>query len=1172
MANNKDTHENNSMTELIGLSDEQSLFYFMNSIQDGIAFLDRDLNIVRVNNWIKENIPHHKEIIGEKCHKLFHKNDVPCENCPVIKCFETQKHFSIETHFDTTESHSKHFEIKAFPLINSHGENKYVIEHIRDISSLKKVQNNLKESKEKFKALYEKTPFSYQSLDIEGKVLDINPQWLNIMGYSREEVVGRWFGDFLHPSSRENFHAQFKQFIETGTLSDLHLQLQLKNNSYIHVLFEGCIGYDEHGNFKQTYCTFKDISAQEKNNKLQENQYRISTLQNTEENPTVFFEKVSDSIVHAFDARYFGIKIFSSYTSDSIQSYHSEKDHALAPFFKDLIAQVKENNIQIAIPLADEPFRGHSVFGIPVKDTAKHKTIGVAYALLEKPYLTEEESKYFEVIVNHISQFYSRTLYLEKLKNAISLAEEGKQRYQSLFKNSTSPMLIIDPIYTKIIDANNAASNFYGYTQEELKKMFFRDLGSLPNNIFQKKQNPAKGSEEKHWIVKQKLASGITKEVEIYVSEVYSNHKPYYYIIIHDISKQVKAQEESARLYKAINQSPEPIALTDTAGNFKYVNPAYSKLSNYSYKELLGKNANIFRSGKHTQEFYANLWATIQNGITWEGEIINKKKDNTLFIEEAKITPILNDIGVITHYIKVARDITKQRKIENELKESRNQLHAILNNMPGGYIMIDDQYRIRQVNKETCKITGYSQQELVGSFCDIVCPKGSVSNHCPIFAEGKISFSGMDTFIKHKNQTLVPIIKNAHRITLGGENFLIENFQNISNLKETEKKLIKSKERAEESDRLKSAFLSNMSHEIRTPMNGILGFTEMLAEPEFNDYDQDHLIKNIQKSGQRMLNTVNDIIEISKIEVGEVTIRKKWFNINEKIKEIIQFFKPEAEQKNLTLFTSFTLANAEAMLYSDETKFESLVTNLVKNAIKYSDKGKIEFGYIAKDELIEFYCSDEGIGIPEERLEAVFNRFEQADITDQRAFQGSGLGLAISKAYVEILGGKIWVSSIEHKGSVFYFTLPLEEHRKNIQQQEQPTTTEQATPIRSSSKEKHTILIVEDDETSVLYLTIILDAVAHKIHIAKNGKEALEKIKSHPEIEVILLDIQLPLMNGYEVAKEIRKFNTQVKIIAQTAFAFQEDFEKALTAGCNDYVSKPINKSQLIDKIHRLTS
>jgi signal transduction histidine kinase len=272
---------------------------------------------------------------------------------------------------------------------------------------------------------------------------------------------------------------------------------------------------------------------------------------------------------------------------------------------------------------------------------------------------------------------------------------------------------------------------------------------------------------------------------------------------------------------------------------------------------------------------------------------------------------------------------------------------------------------------------------------------------------------------------------------LDNEKLLVEEInKNLEKtVEERTNELQRAKERAEESDRLKSAFLANMSHEIRTPMNGILGFSELLKNPELTGDEQQEYLHIIEKSGERMLNIINDIVDISKIESGLMKLDIGKLNINEEIEYIYTFFKPELEAKGINFSFKNALPVNESIIYADNGKVHAILINLVKNAVKYTERGTIEFGYLKKENFLEFYVKDTGIGIPKGRQEAIFERFIQADITDKMARQGAGLGLSISKAYIEMLGGRIWVESEVGTGSTFYFTLPYNpRHEKTVYQ------------------------------------------------------------------------------------------------------------------------------------------
>ena len=377
--------------------------------------------------------------------------------------------------------------------------------------------------------------------------------------------------------------------------------------------------------------------------------------------------------------------------------------------------------------------------------------------------------------------------------------------------------------------------------------------------------------------------------------------------------------------------------------------------------------------------------------------------------------------------------------------------------------------------------------------------------------------------------------------------------------------LIVAKERAEESDRLKSAFLANMSHEIRTPMNGILGFAGLLKTPNLTGEKQQEYIRIIENSGKRMLNIINDIISISKIESGILEVNISETNINDQIDYILNFFLSETENKGILLFSKNSLSANDVIIKTDKEKLYAILTNLVKNAIKFTKEGSIEFGYAKKGKFIEFFVKDTGVGISQEQKKLIFERFRQGSESLSRNYEGAGLGLSISKAYVELLGGNIWVESITGKGSTFYFTIPF------ISEQRVLTVVEKSAVILDEKNQTKNlkILITEDDETTEKLISIQIKKYSKEVLIARNGKEAVKICRNNPDIDLILMDIKMPEMNGYEATKLIRGFNKKVIIVAQSAYAFMGDKEKSIETGFNDYISKPFKNvtfTELMEK------
>ena len=390
-------------------------------------------------------------------------------------------------------------------------------------------------------------------------------------------------------------------------------------------------------------------------------------------------------------------------------------------------------------------------------------------------------------------------------------------------------------------------------------------------------------------------------------------------------------------------------------------------------------------------------------------------------------------------------------------------------------------------------------------------------------------------------------------------------FTDITELKHTQDELKKAKEKAEESDRLKSVFLANMSHEIRTPMNGILGFADLLKIPHLSQESQKKYIEAIELSGKRMLDIINDLIDISRIEAGQAEARKEQTNIPALLGELMLFFAPEAEKRGINLKLNSELPSDEFSIETDKTKLAQIIVNLMKNALKFTKSGGfIELGCNMKNlSHLYFYVKDTGVGIKKELQEKVFERFRQGENSNE--IEGVGLGLAISKAYVELLGGKIGTSSIEGKGSVFFFSLPFNSHVIRII----PATAE-STDLSQDIQEIIpciSVLIAEDDEISYVLLRESLRLKNINTYRARNGLEAVNMIKNQSDINLVLMDIKMPVMGGIEATRLIKELSPKTPVIIQSAYANQAEIQQTYQAGCDDYMTKPVNINVLFNKI-----
>jgi signal transduction histidine kinase/ActR/RegA family two-component response regulator len=385
-----------------------------------------------------------------------------------------------------------------------------------------------------------------------------------------------------------------------------------------------------------------------------------------------------------------------------------------------------------------------------------------------------------------------------------------------------------------------------------------------------------------------------------------------------------------------------------------------------------------------------------------------------------------------------------------------------------------------------------------------------------------------------------------------------EVLENYNKLKQTELELIAAKEQAEESDRLKTSFLANMSHEIRTPMNGIMGFAHLLKNQNLSGEKQQQYIDIIERSGKRMLSLINDLVDISKIESGLMNVSSSEVNINDMLMYLHKFFMEEARERDNVLTLNSVMVPDESMVMADKEKLYAVLMNLLKNSIKYTGKGLIQFGCTRDGDWLCFRVNDTGIGIPKEKQSMIFNRFVQVhDESDGVAYEGAGLGLAITKAYVDMMQGNILVESTAGKGTEFTVLIPWRPVTRFKTGPDHP----QAASVQPYRKLK--ILIAEDEESSGFLLSEIIQSWSADIYITRNGREAVDLCKRQDDIDLVLMDIKMPVLDGLSAIREIREFNKDMVIIAQSAYALTGDRETAMDAGANEYLSKPVSSDQL---------
>lgn len=635
------------------------------------------------------------------------------------------------------------------------------------------------------------------------------------------------------------------------------------------------------------------------------------------------------------------------------------------------------------------------------------------------------------------------------------------------------------------------------------------------------------------------------------------------------------ATEQELHMFQFMVQNTKnEVYLVHPNGVLAYVNQSAAHNLGYSIDEMVNMPLSTF-DPKYGPTFHDHFEYLKHKDLP-AFETIHFAKDGKKLFKEMRSFYL--KVGNKEYVCGFGEDITQKKQAEDALKKSEHLFHTLADMSPVGIFRTRPDGYTTYVNPKWCELSGISADETIGEgWLKVVHPddRDRLRIDWKIRAQFGKPSSAEYRFLK-PDGSIVWVLGHAVPETENGEiKGYIGTITDITALKiaedllkekgkEIEKQniaLISAKEKAEESDRLKSAFLANMSHEIRTPMNAICGFSKML---EYNITDEKRIeyIQIINLNSQHLLGIINDIVEISKIDTGQVSITKVNFNINKLLSEIEGSFAPLARSKGIILEKSLGLANEECNVLSDDFKVRQIINNMLFNALKFTKEGTIAFGYLPVEGYLQFFVKDTGIGISADHINVIFERFRQVEEANPESRKGTGLGLPIARAYIEMLGGKIWVKSELGKGSTFYFTLPFVTDSTNAGQK--------ILKNENYSWNNKTFLVVDDDYPSYFYLHEILASTKANIIRAVNGENAIEICRNNDNINLILMDIKMPGISGLDATKEIRKFRKDIPIIAQTAYAFSTDMDDALKSGCDLFITKPIDKEHLLIAIQQL--
>ncbi|MDW7690511.1 PAS domain S-box protein [Flammeovirgaceae bacterium SG7u.111] len=638
-----------------------------------------------------------------------------------------------------------------------------------------------------------------------------------------------------------------------------------------------------------------------------------------------------------------------------------------------------------------------------------------------------------------------------------------------------------------------------------------------------------------------------------------------------EADQRIRAEKElleKDKLYiDLLKNLQEGFVITDQEDKILFTNEQMSNLTGYSLDELIGQKA--------FQPFLPpSAWDSFEKKQTEESErfeIEQYCKDGSKIWIQVNAAPYKDAEGNIIGTFALVSDITQRKLAEKALKKSEEKLSLIIDTALDAVIMINSKSVITQWNKQAELIFGWKEKEAIGSYIhELIMPKQYVSAHS----------DGMNRYIKtgkavvlnqrieisaiRKNKEEFPIELAITPIPFEDELHFSAFVRDITDRKKAEKDLLEAKQVAEDSAKAKELFLAKMSHEIRTPMNAILGLSEIMLKTKLSE-TQNKYLDAVRFSAKNLLVIINDILDFSKIEADKLNLEEIPFSIEEVIENIYQLVQHKAEEKGIVFNIYFNQLIQEIVL-GDPVRLNQTLLNMVNNAIKFTEVGSVKLSCNLQQETpthqyLLFQVEDTGEGIPEEKLEYIFDSFEQADVSISRKYGGTGLGLTISKQLIELMGGEINVKTSLKKGTIFSFVIPFKKTSQDILE------------IKSDDEFKNRdykgfqILLVEDNRINRFFASTILEQKSFKVETAENGKIGIEMLEKG-DFDIVLMDIQMPIMNGIEATQIIRnKLKMEVPIIALTANAYQKDLENYKKVGMNDYVVKPFEEHTLLEKI-----
>ncbi|HMM12931.1 MAG TPA: PAS domain S-box protein [Bacteroidales bacterium] len=982
---------------------------------------------------------------------------------------------------------------------------------------------------------FDKAPYAILISDGEGRFIACNPETAKLPGYEENDLLTMRIPDVLHPEDIDKGSAHFLQVKNTGFAYDEYRYKTRSNETGWWSVAATKIS----DNAYVAYCL--DVSDRKQiEQKVTEYQALMSKSEEVG-NTGSWRLRHADNRLFWSDQTY---RIFGLERNDKpvylaglfALIYAEDREYAEASFARSV--QMAEDSYQHELRIVHRP------------------TGEIRYLMIQCVHLKDSKGK----IVESVGNVRDKTLEIK--------SEEALKNFKFLSDFSLNGVLVCD-LKQKILYVNKYYAGLHGLEVDQMQDKQLTELRCY-----------------RHSSQLRRLFETVTKQgyvEQIEIMHLHENGEEFpalmNAILLADwhgsgpsiafTAIDMRAYHKVMRDYKGLfDQMQDGFALheiicdengTPCDYRFLSINPAFERLTGLRAENVVGHTVLEILPDTEPE------WIRTYGKVALTGEAVSFENFSSALDKYYKVTAFRPEHGQFAVFFL---DVTETKLIEKQLKETGQYLENLINYANAPIIVWDNDFRITRFNQAFELLTGINATDAIGAQLDMLFP---TQNREATMAFIKASthaderWNTVEIPIQHRDGSVRTVLWNSANIYGADGKQLVSTIAQGHDITDRiiyERELVVAKERAEESNRLKTHFMNNISHEIRTPLNGILGFSDLLAMDDATPAERQEYLRVLKASSNRLLQTITDIMDISELKAGTMKPQLSSVNIGNVLKEAMQNLKESHHNLDIAYLVEFPEGLDNVEVLTDEELLFKIMNHLLGNAGKFTKTGQIATGFRLSDDAIEIYVRDTGRGVHPDKQKQIFEPFIQEDISNTRGFEGSGLGLSIVKGLLDLLGGSIRLDSAVGTGSTFYFTLP-----NNSRQQEGIQKTDAKPGGETGSKAKKRILLAEDDEANAQVIGLWLKKAGFEVDYAFNGKEAIEQVVLHPDTALILMDIKMPKMNGSQAMAEIRLLRPDIPVVAITAYAMTSDKDRFLKEGFNDYLAKPFSSKELLEKV-----